>query len=108
MKHFWQIDPVRGEITMDIHSNTPREAALKVATRDVLDIWLAEVQSGKLHVFRGDRRPLEDHEHTDFTRRRNIVAKPVVQKMAYKNLNSPLTRGDVTRLLTEFEAIVRG
>ena len=93
---------------MELYSTTPREAALKAATRDIRVIWLVDPQTGKMHIFEGYRRPLMDHEHTDFTRRRNIAAKPIVTKMAYKNLNSPLTRGDVPRIVAEFNTLTHG
>ena len=103
---FWQIDREGGAIGMHISSSTPREAALKAATRDVREIWLADVSTGKLHVFEGSRRPLMPHEHTAFTRDRNIVAKPTVTKMAYKNLQTSLSPYDVSKLVSEFESLV--
>lgn len=68
-------------------SQSPRGAALKVATRQTKHsqdiIVLIDQDVGHLHVFRGARRPLREDEHTAFTRQRNITTRPVVDKLAY-------------------------
>ena len=106
MKRFWAINVLEGKIAMEVASKTPREAALKVASRDESLICLADSDTGKLHVFRGERVPLTETEKTDFTRRRNIQVKPVVSKMAYKNLSVPLHRADTSRMVDEFRTML--
>ena len=91
---FWLIDTNDRNIVTEFHSKTPRDAALKAATREEESICLAEA-GGKLHVFRGEKVPLTAAEENTFTRSRNIVAKPRVRKMAYYNLGRPISKQEV-------------
>lgn len=101
-KRFLLVDIENREVDMELQSSTPREAALKAATRDRTLICLAEVTSGKLHVFRGDKVPLETREVNRFTQGNNIVSKPRVSKLGYLNLQQRLSRADVPRIADEF------
>ena len=106
MRKFWTIDISQSTVAMELFSKTPRDAALKAATRDETDIYLVDVDTGKLHVFRGERRPLEPHEHTAYTRARNISAKPVVSKMAYRNLQCKIDRWDLEKVTMQFNQMI--
>lgn len=108
MKSFWQINLQSGEIGMTIASSTPREAALKAATREEKYICLVEPDTGKLHVFCGEKIPLTEKEQNDFTQKRGITSKPVVNKMAYKNLKSQIGRSDIRYVISEFQNIMLG
>lgn len=76
-------------------SKTARDAALKAANRGAELICLVDVDGGKLHAFRGRRRVLEDSELTEYTRRRGITHKPMVEKLAYHNCRRAVVRDDV-------------
>ena len=54
-KAFWLLNTETSEIDMRLQSNTPREAALKAATRQKTDICLIEASMGKVHLFKGER-----------------------------------------------------
>lgn len=102
-KLFWNIDPFNGEIFMELYSRTPRDAALKAATRNCTMIHLVEVCNGKLHIFRGEKQQLEEKEHTSFTKSRNITAKPIVSKLSYRNLNREIKRTEIETICSEFK-----
>ena len=70
---------------LEFISKTPREAALKAASRNISLIIL--VDKNKLHLFRGSRKPLEEHEHTEFTTAKNIRSKPNVVKLVTTKLD---------------------
>lgn len=106
VKRFWCIRPENDEITMEFFSKTPRDAALKAATRDEARICLVDVDAGKLHVFVGERRPLNESQTNAFTQRKNITSRPFVAKMAYRNLNQACERKDVERLAQEFREML--
>ena len=109
MKSFWQVDLDTAEISMTFSSNTPREAALKAATRDAKVICLVEPDNGKLHLFRGDKVPLSRAEQNGFTEQRGITSKPVVTKMAYTNLKQSVQRSDLnTDVAAKFRGIMFG
>ena len=108
MKTFWLIDLDSAEIGMTFSSNTPREAALKAASRDTVFICLAEPDTGKLHVFRGEKVPLSDSEQNEFTRQRGITAKPIVTKMAYHNSKQTFQRSDLPVVVAKFKGIMFG
>ena len=85
-------------------SQCARDAALKAATQLVETIVLLEFETGKLSVFSGSRRPLREEEQTDYTRRHQLVYKPVVQKMCYHKFAertslSPGLFAEIRRLL---------
>lgn len=104
MKKFWLLDIDSGIIKKDLFSKTPRDAALKAATKDEVDIYLVEPESGKIHVFEGSKIPLSEKEKTSYTLDRNIVSKPVVRKLLYKNLNQTIDKNvveDVSRVFKE-------
>lgn len=69
--------------TTEFHSKTPREAALKAASRDENLIVLIEEK--KMHIFKGEKRPLKEAELNEFTKSRNITNKPVVSKVGTKS-----------------------
>ena len=94
-KTFWMVDPREGSLLLEFHSKTPRDAALKAATRDHQEICLVDGASGKLHIFRGAKVPLAEHELTEFTRTRQIHAKPAVAKIAYRNMGRPLSKAEL-------------
>ena len=66
-------------------------------------IYLVDTECGKMHVFRGERRKLNEQEQNEFTRKRNITAKPIVSKLAYKNMNTRVTKANLTDVVTEFQ-----
>lgn len=94
-RQFWLIDADCATIQAEFASKTARDAALKAATRGHSLILLAEPEQGKIHVFKGWRKPLSDKEMTDFTQRNKITSKPYASKLAYKNLGRPLMRQDI-------------
>ena len=104
-KRFWVLDIENAEVDMDLQSSTPREAALKAATRERSLICLVEFATGKLHVFRGEKVPLVSREINEFTRGKNITSKPVVSKLGYLNLQKNLTRSDMSEIVDEFRRL---
>ena len=90
------------ETCMEINSSTPREAALKAATRNITSIYLVELDNGKLHVFDGGKHELREEEHTEFTRKRNITSKPVVNKIAYRNMKKKIHKTNLEEVFSEF------
>lgn len=104
-KQFWVIDLDSDELTMELRSSNPRDAALKAATRDVRTICLVETANGKLHLFRGDKIPLTARETNEFTRKNNITSKPTVGKLGYVNLQRILTRKDMPLIMEEFKRL---
>lgn len=104
-KTFWAIDPHEKTIKFELHSSTPRDAALKMATRDEDMIYIVEPENGKFHVFRGERRPLTESEQNSFTRQRNIVCKPFVSKLGYRNLRQGVRRADMDEIIACFLSI---
>lgn len=105
-KRFWVVDIEHSVIEMELNSPTPRDAALKAATRDIQRIYLAEVDSGKLHIFSGRKVDLTEHEENEFTKKRNITSKPVVSKQGYLNLKTALRKADLPAVIGEFSRIV--
>lgn len=107
-KRFWviNIDEHNVGVEMEVHSSTPREAALKAATRDMHHIYIVDTASGKLHVFHGSKVQLRETEENEFTRKRNITAKPVVRKIGYLNLKTSLTRTDLPDVARELRRMV--
>ena len=103
---FWLIDTTRDACVMDFHSQTPRDAALKAATRGHQQICLVDIGSGKLHIFRGECVALSQAETNEFTRSRNIQSKPVVRKMAYRNLHKSVAKGDLPVVCTELRGMM--
>lgn len=101
-KKFWVVDLEESVIDMEFHSSTPRDAALKAATRDIHKIFLVEVDNGKLHFFSGRKVELTEAEANDFTRKRNITSKPVVSKQGYLNLKTSLKKADLPAVINEF------
>ena len=51
LKPFWLINPDDQTIELEFTSKTARDAALKAATRGYTDIYLADVNDGKIHIF---------------------------------------------------------
>lgn len=84
MKKFHQLQE-DGTVT-EYNSKTARDAALKAASRvnDVSTIVLLE--SDKLYLYEGSRRPLRDSEQNDFTRSRNIHYMPLARKLHYQKV----------------------
>lgn len=103
---FWLIDTNGDTCVMDFHSRTPRDAALKAATRGHQQICLADIGSGKLHIFKGECVALTQGEANEFTRSRNIQSKPVVRKMAYRNLHQSLAKSDIPVVCTELRGMM--
>ena len=90
-RSYWLIDTVNRKCTANFESKTPREAALKAASRPSNDlIVLVDSSLGKIHVFNGEVRPLFDDEKNSFTEKRNIQSKPVVTKLAYSAIGRPV------------------
>ena len=102
-KTFWLVNPESNAIIIEFHSKSPRDAALKAATRNEQQIHLVDAASGKIHIFRGGRVPLQESEENEFTRSRKIYAKPQVSKMAYRNLGHSVRKSDLEQVC----AIVR-
>ena len=69
---------------IEFNSRTPREAALKAASRDESQIIL--VNESKLHIFRGSKKLIAENGHTEFTLKNKIKFKPFVDKMYYTDL----------------------
>ena len=86
-KVFYIIPNNEKEQLVELNSKTPREAALKAATRKIDMIYLVEHEGCKLHVFRGEKKELSEEEQNEFTRSNKIFTKPVATKMAYKRLD---------------------
>ena len=107
-KRFWDINIAEANVgvEMEIHSPTPRDAALKASSREMHHIYLVDTVSGKLHVFRGHKVELKETEENNFTRKRNITAKPVVSKIGYLNLKTSLTRTDLPAVAREFRRLI--
>lgn len=105
-KLFWCIDLSTREIQMEVNSNTARDAALKAATRNVTDIYLAEVETGKIHVFSGTKAELSEKEKNGFTALRNIHSKPVVSKLGYSKIGRKLHRSDLEDISSAFCALI--
>lgn len=108
-KRFWLLnidDESSSKVEMEILSSTPREAALKAATRDISRICLVETLSGKMHIFLGQKIPLMETEINAFTRKHNITAKPVVRKIGYNNLKTGITASDLPNLVAEFRRLI--
>ena len=99
---FWCVQPDEQRIVLELQSKTPREAALKAASRDQTRIFLADVTTGKLHIFSGEKRPLTDTQKNTFTALQNIQTRPYASKLAYRNLNQSLHRSDLSRISQEF------
>lgn len=89
---YWLLDPDTESVVSELRSYSPRDAAMKAATRHERRICLVEVTTGKLHAFKGERVPLAPHEENAFTRRMNLSSKPCVTKLAYRNTGQPMTR----------------
>ena len=108
MKTFWAIDPrdEQGKVLLELNSATPRDAALKMATRDEHLICIAEAATGKLHIFSGTRVPLTEEQHNEFTRQRNITCKPSVSKLAYKAVGQSLSKRDLQMVRDTFVAMM--
>ena len=83
MKRFYLVKEEGDSIT-EFNSKTPREAALKAASKDETNIIL--VETNKLHVFRGAKKQLTEKEKNEFTKSKNILCKPVVTHMASTRL----------------------
>ena len=92
---FWLVDPYQEAVLKEFRSKAPREAALKAATQSEERICLVDTSAGKLHVFRGQKIPLSENEVNEYTRSRNIEAKPSVAKMAYRNLKCVVVKNDL-------------
>lgn len=105
-KRFWVIDPESEDVAIELNSSNPRDAALKAATRDIQEICLVELDSGKLHLFRGSKIPLEGREINDFTRKNNISSKPKVGKLGYLNLQKKMSRSDMPLITAEFKRLM--
>lgn len=102
-KAFWLLNTNTSQIDATLQSNTPREAALKAASRHKTNICLVEASVGKVHLFRGNRVPLEERDVSAYTERNNISAKPQVQKIGYKKIAPNFTEAD----LEELSAVIR-
>jgi hypothetical protein len=76
---------VTNDEVIELNSKTPREAALKAASRNFSDILL--VEQTKIHIFQGNKRELKKEEQNSFTQTKNIQSKPIAKKMAYKRLD---------------------
>jgi hypothetical protein len=76
---------------MHIMSKTARDAALKATSKGHTLLCIVDVELGKIHIYNGVMRQLTSAEMTSFTALHNITHKPIVQKMAYRNMNMRLT-----------------
>lgn len=95
-KPFWLINPDEQTVEFEFTSKTARDAALKAASRGYTDIYLADVNDGKIHIFRGGKELLSETKQNEYTRQRNITTKPTASKMAYRNLKQRIRRNDVS------------
>jgi hypothetical protein len=105
-KTFWLVDPESNAITVEFQSKSPRDAALKAATRNERQIHLVDAASGKIHIFRGERVPLRGSEENEYTRSRKIYAKPQVSKMAYRNLGQSVRKSELERVCAVVRELV--
>jgi hypothetical protein len=103
----WLVDPDTESVVSELRSYSPRDAAMKAATRHEKRICLVEVATGKLHVFRGERVPLAPQEENSFTRRMNLTSKPCVSKLAYRNTGQPMTRHTVSLACESFRELLQ-
>ena len=103
---FWSVDPQKETILMEFYSKSPRDAALKAATRGQTLICLVDPAPGKLHMFRGERIPITDKETTAFTQARNITTKPTVSKMNYRNTGRSLKRNDMGDICAQMRVMM--
>lgn len=88
-RSFYFINPDDGTLCAELHSKTPREAALKAATYDVCKTLLI-VEVGKLHIFEGKKIDLPEEKQNEFTRARNITSKPYVKKMTTEPIDTDM------------------
>jgi len=102
-KAFWLLNTETSQIDTTLQSNTPREAALKAASRHKTNICLVEASAGKVHLFQGSRVPLDEREMSEFTAKNNITAKPHVTKVGYKKIAANFNEAD----LQELSAVIR-
>ena len=103
---FWQIDVEKRAIVAEYTSSTPREAALKAATRDFATVCLVDTGAGKLHVFSAQKKRLDPSEENAYTRRRNISHKPIVTKLAYHSCKRAITKNDIDSVSELFLDII--
>lgn len=102
---FWLVDAESGEVLRELFSFSPRDAAMKAATRSERDIFLVEPAAGKTHAFRGEQVALTPEEENEFTRRYGISNKPKVTKMAYKNFGKPISRLELLDVCRRFYGV---
>lgn len=100
MRVFWDVEGarVRGELA----AASPRDAALRLASRGEQIAWLVEPTTGKLHIFKCERVEVEDSQRNEYMRRRNLSYRPVVSKRAYRNLRRPVERQELATVECEF------
>ena len=103
---FWSVEPTDETIIMEFHSKSPRDAALKAATRGQTMICLVDPTTGKLHMFRGERVPITEKETTAFTQTRNITTKPCVSKMNYRNTGRTLKKSDLSEICAQMRIMM--
>tara|TARA_B110000008_G_scaffold276313_1_gene315362 strand:+ start:818 stop:1192 length:375 start_codon:yes stop_codon:yes gene_type:complete len=107
MTKFYMVDFEGGSVT-EFNSRTPREAALKGASRDKSQIVLIE-EKLKLHIFEGNRRELSEEEQNEFTKANNIKSKPSVRKMCstrFKNQLDVKKKEDFVEIQQEYYALI--
>lgn len=97
-KIFWVLNLQTGAIDHMFESATPRAAALKAANKKITSICLVEANAGKVHLFEGSQVPLEPHETTPYTERRNITHKACARKMFYKKVTNHFLIDDMEEL----------
>ena len=100
MKRFLSVHPETFELNGDLRSKNAREAALKVASKDVHK-HIILVEDGKMHIFEGQRIALEESQHTKFTREKNITTKPHVRKMAYTSCEIETCKNELARTIAK-------
>lgn len=86
-RQFFLIHPTSGELKSELSSRTPREAALKAVTANVSNTILL-VETGKLHIFEGEKIPIDEAKQNDFTKSKGILTKPSVRKLTLEHIDT--------------------
>ena len=88
-------------------SKTPRDAAMKAASKGKEHIVIIDVENQKMHIFKGEKTELK--KETEYTKKYNITCQSNVTKMAYGKLDrhvSITNEEDSKYLLQKYNEIV--
>lgn len=82
-KRFFAITLEEDQVT-EFQSKTPRDAALKAASKGQECIILCH--ENKVYIFQGLLRSLTESENNEFTKSKSIQHRPVVKRLGYTKL----------------------